>query len=112
VSGFIVEGLVASGATVSNPRGVWDSTEGELTTLVAAGMIRQQESEMAELRAELAAMQAEMADFREAVRPIRAQRASERFALLAQAFGDKHPETVEHGCGGACGGTDGACACG
>ena len=112
VSGFIVEGLVASGATVSNPRGVWDSAEGELTTLVAAGMIRQSESEMSELRAELAAMQAEMADFREAVRPIRAQRASERFALLAQAFGDKHPETVEHGCGGACGGTDGACACG
>jgi hypothetical protein len=112
VSGFIVEGLVASGATVSNPRGVWDSTEGELTTLVAAGMIRHAETEMSELREELAAMRSEMADFREAVRPIRAQRASERFALLAQAFGDKHPETVEHGCGGACGGSDGVCACG
>lgn len=112
VSGFIVEGLVASGAEVSNPRGLWDSAEGELTTLVAAGMVRHADTEMADLRAEVAALRAEMDDFREAVRPIRAQRASERFARLAQAFGEKHPETVEHGCGGACGGSDGACACG
>lgn len=113
VSGFIVEGLVASGAEVSNPRGLWNSAEGELTTLVAAGMVRHADTEMSDLRAEVAALRAEMDDFREAVRPIRAQRASERFALLAQAFGEKHPETVDdHGCGGACGGSDGACACG
>lgn len=108
VSGFIVEGLVASGAVVPNARGVWDSTQGELTALVAAGMVRQQRTEIEELRAELDAIRAEMADFREAVRPIRAERAAERFARLAAAFGDKHSTG---GCGGSCGGTEGACSC-
>lgn len=109
VSGFIVEGLVASGATVPNPRGVWDSVDGELTSLVAAGMVRQELTEAEAFRDEFEALKAEVAVLSEAVRPIRAQRAAERFALLAQAFGDKQPE--DHGCGGACGGTDGVCAC-
>ena len=112
VSGFIVEGLVASGAEVSNPRGVWDSTAGELTSLVAAGMVRHEQSDIEALRAEVEALRVEMADFREAVRPIRAERAAERFARLAAAFGDKQAAVDSHGCGGVCGGSDEACACG
>jgi hypothetical protein len=110
VSGFIVEGLVASGATVSNPRGVWDSAEGDLTTLVAAGMIRHSQTEAEEFRAEFEALKSEVAAISEAVRPIRAQRAAERFAALAAAFGGEKADT--HDCGGSCGGSDGVCACG
>jgi hypothetical protein len=104
VSGFIVEGLVASGASVPNARGVWDSTAGQLTALVAAGMVRRADTQVHTLADDLAEVRAELAEIREALRPMRAERAAERFARLAQAFS----KSDDHGCG--CGGGD-VCAC-
>jgi len=85
VSGFIVEGLVASGAEVSAPRGVWDSVAGEVTALVAAGMIHTADTEKADLRRELNDIHAELAEFRDALRPVRAAAASAKFASLSPA---------------------------
>ena len=85
VSGFIVEGLVASGAEVSAPRGVWDSVAGEVTALVAAGMIHTADTEKADLRRELNDIHVELAEFRDALRPVRAAAASAKFAALSPA---------------------------
>jgi hypothetical protein len=92
VSGFIVEGLVASGAEVSAPRGVWDSVAGEVTALVAAGMIHTADTEKSDLRRELDSIRVELSEFREALRPVRAAAAAAKFAALSPA-GD-----VESGC--------------
>jgi hypothetical protein len=92
VSGFIVEGLVASGAEVSAPRGVWDSVAGEVTALVAAGMIHTADTERSDLRRELDSIRVELAEFRDALRPVRAAAAAAKFAALSPA-GD-----VESGC--------------
>jgi hypothetical protein len=102
VSGFIVEGLVASGAEISNPRGVWDSTTGSLESLVAAGMVRHADTEVRDLYREVEALKAELAEIREAIRPMRAERAADRFARLAQSF------VSQTDCG--CGGTE-VCSC-
>jgi len=82
VSGFIVEGLVASGAEVSAPRGVWDSVAGEVTSLVAAGMIHTADTERSDLRRELDSIKLQLVEFREALRPVRAERAAAKFASL------------------------------
>jgi len=92
VSGFIVEGLVASGAEVSAPRGVWDSVAGEVTALVAAGMIHTADTEKSDMRRELNDIHVELAEFRDALRPIRAAAAAKKFAALS-SVGD-----VESGC--------------
>lgn len=92
VSGFIVEGLVASGAEVSAPRGVWDSVAGEVTALVAAGMIHTADTERSDLRRELDSIRLELSEFRDALRPVRAAAAAAKFAAISSA-GD-----VESGC--------------
>jgi hypothetical protein len=92
VSGFIVEGLVASGAEVSAPRGVWDSVAGEVTALVAAGMIHTADTEKSDMRRELNDIHVELAEFRDALRPIRAAAAAKKFAAIS-SVGD-----VESGC--------------
>lgn len=48
VSGFVVEGLVASGAEISAARGRYDTVAGECTALVAAGMVHKADFEQAE----------------------------------------------------------------
>ena len=83
VSGFIVEGLVASGAELSAPRGVWDSVAGEVTALVAAGMIHTADTERSDLRRELDSIRVELAEFRDALRPVRAAAAAAKFAALS-----------------------------
>lgn len=103
VSGFIVEGLVASGAS-SAPRGAWDSVSGEVTALVAAGMVRRAESETERVRFEVEALRAEVAELREALRPMRAERAAASL-LRTAVFGVGEA----HGCG--CEPVDGGCAC-
>jgi hypothetical protein len=85
VSGFIVEGLVASGAELSAPRGVWDSVAGEVTALVAAGMIHTADTERSDMRRELNDIHVELAEFREALRPVRAAAAAAKFAALSPA---------------------------
>jgi len=92
VSGFIVEGLVASGAELSAPRGVWDSVAGEVTALVAAGMIHTADTERSDLRRELDSIRVELAEFRDALRPVRAAAAAAKFATVS-SVGD-----VESGC--------------
>jgi hypothetical protein len=100
VSGFVVESsLVASGGTeLVAPRGVWDSTLGEVTALVAAGMVRHEQSEMNALRSQVATLAADVAELREVLRPYRAERA----AAALQRF------VVDTGCG--CDGGE-VCAC-
>jgi hypothetical protein len=92
VSGFIVEGLVASGAELSAPRGVWDSVAGEVTALVAAGMIHTADTERSDLRRELDSIRVELSEFRDALRPVRAAAAAAKFAAVS-SVGD-----VESGC--------------
>lgn len=77
VSGFVVESsLVASGGALSVPRGVWDSVAGEVTALVAAGMVRSDESELDALRSVIAELQLDVAELRAVLRPWRAERAT------------------------------------
>jgi hypothetical protein len=101
VSGFVVESsLVASGGTPT-ARGMWDSTVGEVTALVAAGMIHKSETQMESLRRELADLSAQVAELREAVRPMRAERAAAALSQI-KSFG----AAPVCGCGG-----EGACGC-
>lgn len=122
VSGFIVQGLVASGAEVPNPRGLFDSTSGEVTALVAAGMVRHADTEANDLRREMDAMRAEIDTILEAIRPMRAERAAARVVNMALSLGDQTDEqatedtteAAEHRC--SCGGaiaeaSTGVCAC-
>jgi hypothetical protein len=87
VSGFIVESLVASGAELSAPRGVWDSVAGEVTALVAAGMIHTADTEKSDMRRELNDIHVELAEFREALRPVRAAAAAAKFAAVSAVGG-------------------------
>jgi hypothetical protein len=87
VSGFVVQGLVASGAEVPNARGVFDSTIGEVTALVAAGMVRHADTEVNELRREITEMRAEIDGILDAIRPIRAERAAARVVNMALSIG-------------------------
>jgi len=83
-SGFVVEGLVASGAEVPNARGVFDSVAGELRSLVAAGMVRHADTESGEIRARLDAQDERIAEIFDAIRPLRAERAK---VLTAKMLG-------------------------
>jgi hypothetical protein len=92
VSGFIVEGLVASGgapAVNTGAKGIYDSVSGEVRSLVAAGMVRREEFvTQAVHREEITELRAEIDDLREAIRPMRAERVAARFASLALASND------------------------
>lgn len=139
-SGFIVESLVASGVTlVPMFRGRFDSVTEEVTALVASGFaqspaaVDDRDATIASLREAVEGLHSIVDEF--ILRPVRAERAAaamthlstptsaeaERAAqvegLLAR-FGPKAPaefvatfEAEVPGCGGACGGHDGACAC-
>ena len=104
VSGFVVESsLVASGGALSVPRGVWDSVAGEVTALVAAGMVRSDESELDALRSVIAELQLDVAELRAVLRPWRAERAAAALrAMTAEA------EAAVGSCG--CDGGE-VCAC-
>ena len=83
VSGFIVDGLVASGGQpieTSQPRGLFDSVTGEVRSLVAAGMVRH--ADFAN-REEIDDLRSEVAELREAIRPYRAERAAARVVRMA-----------------------------
>ncbi|HUW00898.1 MAG TPA: 2'-5' RNA ligase family protein [Acidimicrobiales bacterium] len=81
VSGFVVQGLVAAGAHAT-PRaaGYYDTVTGECESLVAAGMVLQDRPvEPIDIDATVRELQAEVAELREAMRPIRAERATAKF---------------------------------
>jgi hypothetical protein len=105
VSGFLVEGLVASGGATSAPRGVWDSVAGRVTALVAAGMLHRHGAEMRWLEDQLDAVRSEVAELRDALRPFRAERAA---AALSLETATSAAATTSCDCGG--GGS--VCGCG
>lgn len=137
VSGFVVKGLVASGAQVPGvARGLYDSTEGKVMALVAAGMVHRsnyeqaEQSEVSESLNELADQVTAMRDaFEEFVltpaREARLAEARQRLGLLSTP--DVREERMraalenlgistfaqegEPGCDCGCG-TDGTCGCG
>lgn len=129
VSGFIVEGLVASGGVPmesSQPRGRYDSVTDSVTALVAAGMVKHEQFRAAEeAREEVAELRDEVAELREAIRPYRAERAAARVVRMAligeesvsegetvdatEASIDDPAEAAIEGCG--CGESAGECAC-
>jgi len=74
VSGFIVEGLVASGGEaieVHEPMGVFDTVSGEAESVVGLGMVKHNTGPSA---TEVEALRAEVAELRAAMRPFRAER--------------------------------------
>jgi acetolactate synthase small subunit len=111
VSGFIVQGLVASGAEVSNARGVFDSKSGEVTALVAAGMVRHADTEVDELRREVTEMRAEIDRILAAIRPIRAERAAARVVNMALSIGGKAEGAKRSCCSGDGEPSTGRCGC-
>lgn len=62
VSGFVVQGLVASGAEESGARGLYDSVRGEVTALVAAGMVTHGDVSASKHAAEIAELRGTVED--------------------------------------------------
>jgi hypothetical protein len=100
VSGFIVDGLVASAGVVEAPkaRALFDSVTGEFGAIVAAGVVHRREPVGAGVLARLEALEQQFADDHRFVRRLRAQAAAERIS----AFNNHAPTPC--GCKGVVGG--------
>ena len=98
VSGFVVEGLVASGAEVSYARGRFDSVANEVTALVAAGMVQSakfSELEHAERDAVIDDLADQVTSLRDALEEFVLTPAREaRLAAARAKLGIKDPEVV------------------
>lgn len=100
VSGFIVDGLVASAAVVEAPkaRALFNSVTGEVEAIVAAGVVHHRSPVGSGVMARLEALEAQFAEDHRFVRRLRAQAATESMA----AFTDNAPTPC--GCKGVVGG--------
>lgn len=87
VSGFIVEGLVASGGQITKPTGLFDSKTGEVRAMVAAGMVRKNTTQVEELRSEIDLLSQKVEELSAIIRPIRAERLASKIEALV-ASGD------------------------
>lgn len=99
VSGFIVDGLVASAAAVEapKPRALFNSVTGEVEAIVAAGVVHHRSTVAASVLARLEALEQAFAEDHRFVRRLRAQAAAERMT----AFTDAVPTSC--GCKGVVG---------